>query len=245
MYLVMCSLSDVPALWAYRGLKNRLLPIELVSSEMLACSLIWEHRIKTDDASIKITLANGSTINSDNVSGVLNRILSVPTDHLQMVNQTDRDYATQEMNAFFMSWLYALPKTVLNLPTPRGLSGQWRHISEWILLASKAGLPVADFTQTSHEEIIGIKKKSCASCTPVKTVIIVDGHAVGTPAPSHIIEGCRNLTELSGAQLLGIEFVIGEVDEWTFAGATPFPDLRLGGKEILDVLASVLQSKKR
>jgi len=246
MYLVMCTLSDVPALWAYYGLKNRgILPIELVSSEMLAYSLSWEHRVGTDDASIRIMLANGNLISSDNVSGVLNRILSVPTDHLHMVSQADRDYATQELNAFFMSWLYSLPRPIFNLPTPQGLSGQWRHVSEWVWLASKAGLPVADYTQNSHENIVGIEKKLFTTGTPLKTVIVVDGHAVGTPASSHIVEGCQRLAELSGTQLLGIEFAVGAVGEWTFAGATPFPDLRLGGEELLDVLAFIFQGEKR
>jgi hypothetical protein len=246
MYLVMCALTDVPALWAYYGLKNRgLAPIELVSSEMLVLSLRWEHRVGRDVASIMITLADGSSISSDSICGVLNRILSVSTDHLRMVNQADRDYATQELNAFFTSWLYALPKPTLNPATPQGLSGRWRNISEWVLLASKAGLPVADYTQTSHDNIYDVERKLFASVKPVKTVIIVDGHAVGIHAPSHIIEGCQNLAELSETQLLGIEFAVGESGEWTFANATPFPDLRLGGKRMLDVLESVLRGKER
>ena len=103
-------------------------------------------------------------------------------------------------------------------------------MSEWVWLASKAGLQVADYTQTSHEDIIDIEKKLFATGTPLKTVIVIDGHAVGTPASFHIVEGCQSLAELSRTQLLGIEFAVGSVGEWTFAGATPFPDLRLGGE---------------
>lgn len=242
MWLILCGSNDVSALWAYQGLKTRgLEPLELVSTEMLAYSLRWEHRLKESGINTKITLADGRIISNDNIQGVLNRLLAVPSEHLYMASESDRNYAIQELTAFFMSWLYALPQPVLNLPTPQGLSGQWRHLSEWAKLAAKAGLPTPIYQQSSHDPIqeIGCEK----TLMPASTVIVVGGYVVGASAPPEIVRGCQRLAKVSNTALLGIEFTHTFASGWTFKSATPFPDLRLGGSALLDVLALVLQGK--
>lgn len=244
MWLILCASNDISALWAYQGLKARgLEPLELVTAEMLASSLRWEHRVGADGASIDITLADGRRIRGDTIHGVLNRLLSVPPGHLLLAHPADRDYATQELTAFYMSWLYSLPRPVLNRPRPPGLSGQWRHVSEWVWLASKAGLPVPDYRQSSHAliEETGAERRLVPIGTPVNTLIVIKGHVVGAPAPAEILTGSQRLAELSGTSLLGIEFAPGPASPWSFAGATSWPDLRLGGEALLDRLASVLQ----
>ena len=80
--------------------------------------------------------------------------------------------------------------------------------------------------------------------TPVQTVFVVAGQVVGATLPRHIRHGCRRLAELSHTALLGIEFAAGSADPWTFAGATPMPDLRLGGEPLLDALAGALRGKQ-
>lgn len=244
MWLVLCASNDVSAIWAYQGLKIRgLTPLELVTLEMLEYGVRWEHRLRADSVSIDITLADGRRIRNDNISGVLNRLLWVPSEHLLLVHTSEREYATHELIAFFTSWLYALPKPVLNRPTPQGLSGRWRHVSEWVWLASKAGLPTLDYRQTCHDDIpkMYVEGRIVPIGTPVKTIIIVEGHVVDELAPPDIREGCKRLAELTRTELLGVEFADGPAGPWTFAGATTFPDLRLGGQELLDVLAYVLK----
>jgi hypothetical protein len=244
MWLVLCASSDVSALWAYQGLKARgLTPLELVSAEMLAYSLRWEQRLGSDGSSLEITLADGRTISDVTTRGVLNRLMSVPPEHLLAAHPNDRDYATQELTAFYMSWLYALPQPVLNRPAPQGLSGQWRHVSEWVWLASKAGLPTSEYRQSSHDHLdeMGVERRLVPVGTPVNVVIVVAGHVVGAPAPTDILRGCQRLAELAGTELLGIEFAPGSAGDWTFAGATPVPDLRLGGQPLLDVLTCVFR----
>jgi len=244
MWLVLCTSNDAPALWAYQGLEARgLAPLELVSAEMLAYSLRWEHRIGADGVCINITLADGRMIRNDTVRGVLNRLISVPHEHLHLADSADRTYATQELTALYLSWLRALPQPVINQPTPQGLSGQWRHISEWVWLASKAGLPTPEYRQSGNDRVEEtlVERKIVPPGTPVNTVIVLAGDVVGVPAPAEICEGCLRLAELSGTSLLGVEFVPDSAGNWTFAGATPHPDLRLGGQALLDVLASVLR----
>ncbi|GAH68563.1 unnamed protein product, partial [marine sediment metagenome] len=141
MWLILCSSTDVSAIWAYHRIKALgFEPLELVSTEMLVYSLYWEHRLSNDAISVNIQLTDGRRISQNKLNGVFNRIVSIPFECLQLVHPGDYEYALQELTAFFLSWLYALPSPVINRPTPQGLSGKSRHISEWIWLASRAGL---------------------------------------------------------------------------------------------------------
>jgi hypothetical protein len=47
---------------------------------------------------------------------------------------------------------------------------------------------------------------------------------------------------LSATPLLGIDFQISPGGAWTFADATPFPDLPRGGLALLDAIARALQA---
>jgi hypothetical protein len=100
-----------------------------------------------------------------------------------------------------------------------------------------------DYKQSSHDYLdeMGVERRLVPIGTPVNTVFVAAEHVVGTPAPPDIVKGCQRLAELSRTELLGVEFVAGSAGPWTFAGATPWPDLRLGGQALLDVLASVLR----
>jgi hypothetical protein len=244
MWLVLCASTDLSAIWAYEGLKNRgLEPIWLVTTKALAYGVRWEHRVGADGACVDITLADGSRIRNIDVRGVLNRILYMPSDSLVLIHPSDRDYVLEELGTFFLSWLYALPGPMLNRPTPQGLSGQWRHASEWICLASRAGLPTANYRQSSHDLSQGMSVATSVAPpgTPVSTILVVDGHLAGPPAPAHIVEGCLRLGALSKTLLLGAEFTVEPGDRWTFVGATTHPDLRPGGEPFLDLLARALE----
>lgn len=244
MWLVLCPSTDVAALWAYEGLKSRgLTPLELVCAEELACSLHWEHQVSSSGIHVTITLADGRTITHHAVRGVLNRLVSLPQEHLALGESSDRDYAGQELTAFYMSWLYAMPRPMLNLPTAQGLCGAWRHISEWIWLAGKAGLPTRPYRQSSFDKSKEEQARGnlTSAQVPTKTVIVVNGHIAGVSPPEHILEGCRRLAELSGTGLLGIEFTADGTSPWLFSGATPLPNLRLGGDRLLDLMASLFQ----
>jgi hypothetical protein len=48
-------------------------PIEVVTAEALAYSLVWEHRLGTRETLVRIELADGRVIRGDDVQGVLNR----------------------------------------------------------------------------------------------------------------------------------------------------------------------------
>jgi hypothetical protein len=247
MYLVICNSSDKAALWAYNGLKaTGLYPLELIIADSLVCSPYFEHRIKNDQVNTKIKLPDGRQINSKLTLGVLNRLHSIPTSNLK-ASKADNLYAFQELNALFISWLYSLPGPVLNPATAQGLSGEFRHISRWILMANSAGLTVPKFEQNS----------TVADKTPFhnigrllppeikgKTVFVIDSQIVGKEVPPEIAESCRYMAKLAGTPLLGIEFLDSPDDSWKFVGATPSPNLTLGGKALLEKLSRALQGKR-
>jgi len=248
MWLVLCPENDAPTRWAYHGLQARgLSPLEWVSAESLGLGARWEHRVGAAGVSFEVTLADGRRIRSGEVRGTLNRLLYPPLEGLPLFDPGDRDYVRQELQSFFMSWLSALPGPVLNRPTPWGLSGRWRHVSEWIALAGRAGLPVPPYSLSSRDVagVLSTAPRPAPAGTPPVTLIVVAGTTVGAPATPEIRAGCVRLAELVQTALLGVDFVRAADGEWVFYDASPAPDLRLGGEALLDALACALGARRR
>jgi hypothetical protein len=247
VWLVLCGTDDLPALWAFQGLGARgLAPLELVSAPLLAYSLRWEHRLDGNGAGTVLTLADGRTLQCGEVRGTLNRLHTLPFEHLDRAAPGDREYARTELLALFASWLYALPPPVFNRPTPEGLAGRGRHLSEWVWLAARAGLPTLPYAESSDPAAaLAAGARPVPPFTPLRTVFVVAGRAVGE-APGIVLEGCLRLSDLAGTALLGIDFAATPfAGPWTFAGASPFPDLRLGGPALLDALKDALTRRER
>jgi hypothetical protein len=247
MWLILCESSDLSAIWLYKNLSARgIKPIELITSEELSYSLAWEHRIDCyDEPIISIKLADGRKIQSSDVCGTVNRIHFPHQEHFAKAKPEERSYAISELNAFFLSWLYALPGFVINKPTANGLFGHWRHISEWVLLASQAGLPTIRYRQSSNVDDINANSKiNFPAGIATKTIIILEGCvSVDTPPvpPERIVSGCVNLAKISYTSLLGIDFILLPDKRWLFAGATPIPNLYLGGNKLLDAFENLMK----
>lgn len=242
MWVVLCEPNDSPALWACRGLSERgIAPLEIITGDELLYGPRWRHRIGRGGAGIDITLSGGRKIRGSAVSGALNRLVSAPAPDLLAV-PADRDYAAQEFFALFMSWLHCLPGTVLNRPTPQGLSGYWRHPSEWAILAARAGLRTLPYRMTSREVAPDLWPDGSPP-DGVRNVIVVEDRVIGAPPLPDVVAGCRRLAELSRTGLLGIDLVRDPDGSWVFAGATPQPDLRSGGAPLLDALAMALSRR--
>ena len=242
MWLMICSAQDASALWAYQGLRARgLNPFELITAEMLTTTARWEHTVGVDGANFNVTLADGRVINNRHVKGVVNRLTHVPLQHL--VGAPDFEYAQQEYTALFMSWVKALPSPIFNGVQSQSLSGAWRHASEWVWMAAQSGLPTASYSQSSHDDIDETKqlRRIVPEGTPTVMAITLGNRVFGPTLPPHIADACKALARLSQTHLLGIELTLGRSHRpWTFAGATPMPDLRLGGEPLLNELARQL-----
>jgi hypothetical protein len=240
MWLVLCDAADESALWVHQELRARgVAPLELLTADTLALADYWEHRIAGAQATIRFRIGDVE-IAGEGVRGVLNRLYTVPTWHWRSASKADQEYVQQEMAAFFLSWLHALPCPVVNRPTPHGLAGRWRPESEWAWLAQKAGLPVAPYRETARDGIDETKgeKRLVHPRMPMQTLIVLGEAVAGAGAPAPVVAASRRLAELAGAELLGVDFVAGPAGPWTFAGATALPYLVPGGPALIDALCA-------
>lgn len=252
MLLFLCSATDLSALWAYDRLRARGVPgLELVSSELIACALRWEHRLWGDAACTTITLTDGRTIRSGEVSGVLNRISWIGDDQLARALPADRTYATQELVAFYLSWLNAFRGPIINPPTPQGLCGRFRDSAEWTMLAWRAGLPLQPHRCVAHGSGLnggdGTPPDEPAGTDPprTRTVTVIGSRVVGVGIPDEVAEACLRLACDAQTPLLGVDFGVAPDGSWTFTGASPVPDLTLGGAELIDALLAALHPEER
>lgn len=248
MWLVLCDASDASATLAFQALRARnIAPLEMITAEALSLADEWEHRIEGDAASVRFRLQDGRAFEGSALRGVLNRLYTAPTWHWRAATKVDQEYVQQELIAFFLSWLNALPCPVVNRPTPQGLCGRWRSESEWVCLAQRAGLPVAPYRQSSYDRIDEMRgeKRLVTPGASTRTVIIVGGTVAGTSVPDDLKEACLRFAKESETSLIGLDFVDGAAGPWTFAGANPMPDLRWGGPTLIDALVVTLAMQER
>jgi hypothetical protein len=239
MWLVLCDARDLPALWAARGLAaRRLAPVEIVTADLLATALRWEHEVSARQVGWSAALADGRLIRSAGLRGVLNRLQWAPAGQSDLAEPADRDYVRQELHAVALSWLAALPCPVLNPASPAGLCGARRHPAHWAWLAARAGLPVRPFQESDAAPVPW--DRIAANGDGVRSVIALGGELHGPPVPAGLAEGCAALAAHAGTPLLGVTFAVEPGGAAWFAGATAMPDLRIGGEALLDALAREL-----
>jgi hypothetical protein len=94
--------------------------------------------------------------------------------------------------------------------------------------------------QLAHDRVL--ERAATTTTEHHQTVIVVGNQIIGNSMPPDILRGCQRLAAVTQTALLGIEFIARSVKEWIFAGATPLPDLRRGGKPLLEVLAEILHN---
>jgi hypothetical protein len=230
--LVLCEPYDTSALWTAAGLARRTSSqVDVVTGDMLGDARTWEHRVRGDVWEVEITLGDDRRISSQSPRAVLNRLSFAPSERLRRVGGEDADYAVQEFQALFLSWLTALPGPMLNRPSPQFLAGHWRNPAGWAVLAARAGLATVPLRSTAGEQ------------PPLGevTVLVVMQRIVAPPGvPGSVLDACLRLAALSGDDLLGIQLTPADDPPWRFAGATPRPELTPGGDDLLDLLADVL-----
>ncbi len=244
MWLVLCSAADPAGLWAYEGLRQLgLTPLELVTVESLAYDSQWEHRLDGGGTHLKVTLADGRVLCSSRVRGAINRVLAPPPQASRQAVPADREYAQAEWFAFYLSWLNGLPGVVINRPTALGLSGPWYHSSEWVLRAGRAGLPTPVYHMTGRDTADWGYGSLAPDGAATLNLITLRGEVFGAQVPESLVRACGKLAQDAATEMLGIELYAAKNGEWTFAKATPSPDLTLGGLPLLQRLAQVLTQR--
>jgi hypothetical protein len=237
MILVLCDEADASASWAAEAMRMRGKALVVVTGADLAAAERWEHRVGAAGADCELHLAGGARLRGRDTEGVLNRLSYLPAAWLRRFSSPDRDYAVQEMYAFYLSWMHALPGPKLNAPTPQGLCGNPRHPSAWTALAAQAGLPVRPFRQSSADDPALLWQTQPGHAT----VYVVGARVVGPPALVWAHRAaCLRLAKASGAMMLGIAFAADAGGAWHMSGATVMPDLIGGGEPLADALAAAL-----
>jgi hypothetical protein len=115
-------------------------------------------------------------------------------------------------------------------------------MSEWVTLAARAGFPTRDYVYGAEDcaEDVWSRDVRLGPSARIRAAFAVGDNVVGAALTSDLQRSCLELARLSGAALLGVGFAAESAGRLTFAGATPFPDLRLGGNALLDALAAAL-----
>lgn len=249
MWTVLCTSHDHAAIRAWDGLRSRgLEPLELVTAECLAFSHGWEHRVGSDGAHVRIVLQDGRTLCSSRIRGVLNRLSAPSLDLIAYATAADRDYANCELQAFYLSWLNSLPGVVINRPSPLGLSGGWRHTSEWAIRAARAGLRVGPYRQSARDGIDRGYFPLTPEGTRPSTVIVLRDRVFGAAMPEAIPEtikaACIRMARAENTELFGVDLYQSAEGEWMFGYATPTPNLAIGGEPLLDYMAELLQNER-
>jgi hypothetical protein len=240
VWLLLCSSTDAPALWAYQGLRRfGVAPLELVFAEGLARADRWDHRLDAHGVHLTVTLADGRVIDASRVRGVMNRLITPSPMCTFWTAAQDSEYVQSELHAFYLSWLKSLPGIVINKPTGTGLCGSWMHPSEWTFRAARAGLKTRCYRQEARRE-----PERFATHAKTGRLIAFQGEVFGSPPPEGIKTACTKLAEDAGAEMLGIDFQVDASGQWIFSDATPCPDLSLGGMPLLSRLANVLQDAR-
>jgi hypothetical protein len=250
VWLVLCSPDDDAAQWAAPGLTRRgLTPLVAVSPDAIVCSRDLVHEITNGRARTTFTLPDGRVIDSRQVRGALNRIMTLPLNHIAGAVAGDRDYAAYELHAVVLSLLFGLGDRVLNRPTPQGLAGRQRSVPEWIAFAARAGFRTADCHEDDREglRISPVPRGRCLRAIVLDDTVHSVSASLSMPPPASAISAdsafaasAIALARLAETRLLGIDAIESPAGCWWFAGASTMPDLRLGGESLLDALAEAL-----
>ena len=242
MWLILSETGDSAASWLTSELKTRnLQDVRLVVSHELGPGARWHHRVKTGTQSIDVELLAGWLRGRD-ITGVVNRLSGAWGWHFPSAeNSNDAEYAQNEVYAFFLSWLQALPAPMLGRPSPPYLAGRHYRPAEWAYLAARSNLRFENSTYYSGAPELSTPRPAHSNNSVDRRVFVIGTRAIGD-APTHVLDSCVRLAQLSMNSLLGINFRIAGGGD-LFISATPTPDLRLGGSGLVDCIASYLQSE--
>lgn len=232
--LILAHPGDRLALQVASRMQRRLAPgrIRIVSPATLAFAPGWVHRLSGASCESEIRLHDGTVLASSELDATWCRLQAMNLPHFAAAPLADRDYAAMEWFALVLSFLAGL-RRVVNPVTPQGLSGPSLSPMGWALLASRAGLPVAQLQSATSQRRFPPKRNwlRVESLLPAgvvggDTAMINDppwacmestgsGHAYGTVVgedvigelPEELKEGCRRLARLACLDILRCHFL--------------------------------------
>jgi hypothetical protein len=164
----------------------------------------------------------GRAVAAADIRGAVTALQTVTVADIPHIVSADRAYVANEMRAFMVSWLQALPCPMLNRPTALSLAGCAWGPERWSLAASSLGIPAVsspvDGTLLPHD---------------AHSVTFVGGEVLDAPS-ARVAGWVRRLARAAATNTLVARFLDGARPR--FAGASILPDF---GRA--DVAAAALQ----
>lgn len=233
MWLVLSAPEDDSASHLAERLRSHgLAPLVHASSEDLGLAC-WVYRTGGEAEYASIVLPDGTVIDSAALRGVLNRLYAVPASALARVRKADRDYAREELQALYTSWLYGLTCPVINRAGATGLCGNWPDRSWWRARAFAAGLPADTYRWRAGVEEPMIEGH-------VESVVLLDGRVVQGDLPTEHAPACARFAAHTDSRLLGLQFLVDPQTGWRLFDANPLPDLSQSTDALIKALALAL-----
>jgi len=236
MILIIADQGDLPAQWLQAMLRQRLpVPVELLSPAQLVYAPAIIQRLATEGGQSGFRLWNGVQFDFASVSGVINRITSLPLEHLGRAEQGDQGYAAGELHAFLLGWLASLECPVLNPPAPEWLAGPWHSEISALHLAAQAGLRgEARLLDPSSEGARLLVDGAGAG----EVHFVLDDQLIGPVVDVRHRDSLIAFAHGWGARLLQVETRKEGGERW-FLRATSLPDYRLGGSALVHAITRV------
>jgi hypothetical protein len=237
MVVILCHPDDDAALWLH-GMLSALgnTSAELVAVEQLVFSRGIVHRLSDAGETGSIQLVDGRTLRPSTITGIVNRVRYLPTQHFANASPVDRAYATAELSAFLLAWLNGIGGRVINPARPFALGGGALQPIALLHHAATAGLPTAAWTGST----MPIQSQVPAPIIPTHVATVLDGRVFGRLMPRDLQDGCRRLAVLTGIPLLQVQLHESLDEGWRFVGATGTVDFRLGGRPLAAAIAKAL-----
>lgn len=242
MILILCHPDDAAAVWldaAWRA--AGVTRVELVSVEQLVFSRGIVHRLDGTGDSGAIRLADGRVLRPERITGIVNRVKYLPTQHFAMAGATDRAYASAELAAFLLAWLNGTAGRVVNPALPGALGGGDVRASAVTHLAAMAGLPTVAWRGSTVPTVQQVTTAPPAT----DTAVVFDGRVFGRVLPLGLQDGCRRLAALLGVPLLQAFLHRSREHGWRFVDAVPSVDFRAGGRPLASAIAGALGEQAR
>ncbi len=236
MIVILCHPGDAAALWLGETMQHlRVSGVELVAVEQLVFSRRIVYRLSDAGDSGSIVLADGRTLRPEAITGLVNRVQYLPTQHFARAAPEDRAYAEAELSAFLLAWINGVAGRVINPPLPFALGRGTFPMPTVVHLASMAGLP----TQVWRTSVADGDGQSLPM-RPTHAVLVFDGRLFGPLLPRRLQDGCRQLALLLGVSLLQVELHQSSEHGWRFVNASGAVDFRIGGRPLARDLARAL-----
>lgn len=218
MILIIAEGTDAPALWLQRRLSplTAPVPVRRINPAQLFAGSRFSFHIDRKRTDISVTLQNGRAVSGERLTGVINRVVSVPQSLLAEMAKDDRAYTESEFQACLLGWLAALPCPVINRATPAALAGPWHGALAMRQLARRAGLPVGSGPATSR-------------------LVVFDGDVFPHVKDSRWRQALVRFSRGYGGRLIELHMARDGL-----MGAVPFADFRAGGPALVAALAAAL-----